>query len=143
MAVPLPAAWIARGLTELIRLAFRLAGVDVAPQPTCLNSICALPASNLVIDSTIFQRTLTLGIAILLWIVLAGVVALAAQAVIRGAFPRSRTADALRKAVTAKSVAIALACAIIVSGAATVLANLRGLSHIAPPSAGMEWAEMK
>lgn len=133
----------ARGLTEFLRLLYRLFGVDVEPQPTCLNSICALPASSLVIDSTTFQRTLTQGLTVLVWILVVGAVMLAVQAVIRAVFPRAGIAGLLRRAVTGKTVAIALACAVALSAGVAVLANLRALSRMAPPSAGMEWAEME
>jgi hypothetical protein len=133
----------ARGLTEFLRLLYSLSGVDVQPRPTCLNSICALPAGNLVIDSTTFQRTLTQGLTVLLWILAAAAVLLAAQAILRAAASRSVIARVLRRAVTGKTVAIALACAVALSAGVAVLSNLRALSRMAPPSAGMEWAEME
>jgi hypothetical protein len=133
----------ARGVTEALRLGCRLLGMDVEPVATCLNSICALPASPLVIDSAIFQRTLTLGMEVLLWALVAGGVAFAGQAVVRAAWPGSRTAGVLRRIVTARTVALALSCAIVLSAGAAVLANLRSLARMAPPSSGMEGSVME
>ena len=126
----------ARGLTEFLRLLYSLSGVDVQPQPTCLNSICALPASSLVIDSTTFQRTLTQGLTVLLWILAAAAVLLAAQAILRAAASRTGVARVLRKAVTGKTVAIALACAVALSAGVAVLSNLRALSRYGSPFGG-------
>ena len=128
----------AHGLTEFLRLIYRLLGGDVEPRIICLNSLCGLPVSTLVIDSGTFQRTLTQGLSVLVWVFLAFAALLAIQAVLRTILPGSRTAGFLRQAVTARIVVIALACGIALSVFVAVLGNFRALLRISAPSMGME-----
>jgi hypothetical protein len=91
-------------------------------------------------DSETFQRALTQGLAVLVWIFLASVALLAIQATVRTILADCRTAAFLRQAVTARTVVIALACGIALSVAVAVFGNLHALVRISAPSMGMEQA---
>jgi hypothetical protein len=130
---------IAHGLTEAFRFSLRLVGIDVEPRLICLNSVCALPVSTLPIDSSSFQRILELGTRTLVWLLLAIVLLVALQALIRAILgPDSPVTVFLRQLFTVKRVLIALGLVVAAAALVAVLGNIPLLGNITSPYSGME-----
>lgn len=131
-------------MTEVLRFFYRLSGADIKPRAICLNSVCALPVGTLPIDSSIFQRTLSLGTTVLVWAFLAIALLAAVRLFVRAVSPpRCAVARLLRRVVTIRTVLIAVGCAIALAAIVAVTANFRSLGRIAAPYHGVEWATME
>jgi hypothetical protein len=134
----------ASGLTEFLRVLYRLFGVDVEPRAICLNSVCALPVSTLPIDSAIFQRTLALGATTFVWALSALAFLAALQASIRAiAASGSGVKLFLRRTITIRTALIAVGCALALAAIVAVVGNFHSLGLITAPYRGVEWATME